>query len=110
MFLLVRSILFHVFELARPLPMFSMYLLIENSLEKEPRGFVTFYINERIPRVSDETRFSPNSRASFPFMKDSRLDQLSLSSRTRIRTEHTDDARDVSLRANRDEASDQNAK
>ncbi|CAF2424281.1 unnamed protein product [Rotaria sp. Silwood2] len=43
--------LFHVFELARPLPMFSMYLLIENSSDLEPKGFVTFYINERIPRV-----------------------------------------------------------
>ncbi|CAF3956753.1 unnamed protein product [Rotaria sp. Silwood2] len=43
--------LFHVFELARPLPMFSMYLLTENSSDLEPKGFVTFYINERIPRV-----------------------------------------------------------
>ena len=44
--------MFHVFETARPLPMFSMYMMIENSPDKEPKGFVTFYINERIPRVS----------------------------------------------------------
>ncbi|CAF0848460.1 unnamed protein product [Rotaria sp. Silwood1] len=48
---LKSSTLFHVFELARPLPIFSMYLLIENSSDREPKGFVTFYINERIPRV-----------------------------------------------------------
>jgi hypothetical protein len=29
-----------------------MYILIENSPDREPKGFVTFYINERIPRVS----------------------------------------------------------
>ncbi len=46
------SALFHVFELARPLPIFSMYMLIENSSDHEPKGFVTFYINERIPRVN----------------------------------------------------------
>ncbi len=46
------STLFHVFELARPLPIFSMYMLIENSPDREPKGFVTFYINERIPRVN----------------------------------------------------------
>lgn len=45
------STLFHVFETVRPLPMFSMYLLIENSSEREPKGYVTFYINERISRV-----------------------------------------------------------
>ena len=33
--------------------MFAMYLLIENSPDREPRGFVTFYINERIPRVNE---------------------------------------------------------
>jgi hypothetical protein len=44
--------MFHVFELARPLPIFSMYMLIENSSDREPKSFVTFYINERIPRVS----------------------------------------------------------
>jgi hypothetical protein len=44
--------MFHVFESARQLPMFSMYLLVENVPESEPKGFVTFYINERIPRVS----------------------------------------------------------
>ncbi|CAF3537670.1 unnamed protein product [Rotaria sordida] len=48
---LKSSTLFHVFELARPLPIFAMYLLIENSSDQEPKGFVTFYINERIPRV-----------------------------------------------------------
>jgi hypothetical protein len=52
LFLLFHSTLFHVFELARPLPIFSMYILIENSPDREPRGFVTFYINERIPRVN----------------------------------------------------------
>jgi hypothetical protein len=30
-----------------------MYLLIDNSSDREPKGFVTFYINERIPRVSE---------------------------------------------------------
>jgi hypothetical protein len=29
-----------------------MYMLIENSPDREPKGFVTFTINERIPRVS----------------------------------------------------------
>jgi hypothetical protein len=29
-----------------------MYLLVENTSEKEPQGFVTFTINERIPRVN----------------------------------------------------------
>ncbi|CAF1352289.1 unnamed protein product, partial [Didymodactylos carnosus] len=47
---LKSSILFHVFELSRPLPTFSMYALIPNTLE-EPKGFVTFYINERIARI-----------------------------------------------------------
>lgn len=44
--------MFHVFETVRPLPLFSMYLLVENSSEREPKGFVSFYINERIPRVN----------------------------------------------------------
>ncbi|CAF0970518.1 unnamed protein product [Adineta steineri] len=48
---LKSSTLYHVFELARPLPMFSMYLLTENSPEGEPKGFISFTINERIPRV-----------------------------------------------------------
>lgn len=51
------STLFHIFELARPLPMFSMYLMIDNSPDREPKGFVTFYLNERIPRVSQVFRF-----------------------------------------------------
>ncbi|CAF3181696.1 unnamed protein product [Rotaria socialis] len=45
------STLFHVFELTRPLPMFSMYMMIENAPDQEPKGFVTFYLNERIPRA-----------------------------------------------------------
>ncbi|CAF0727160.1 unnamed protein product [Rotaria sp. Silwood1] len=45
------STLFHVFELSRPLPVFSMYMMIENSPNTEPKGFVTFSINERIPRI-----------------------------------------------------------
>lgn len=49
---LFLSTLFHVFELARPLPIFSMYMLIDNSSDREPKGFVTFYINERVPRVN----------------------------------------------------------
>jgi hypothetical protein len=44
--------MFCVFEEARLLPIFSMYMIIENSSDREPKGFVTFYINERIPRVS----------------------------------------------------------
>ncbi|CAF0997148.1 unnamed protein product [Rotaria sordida] len=45
------STLFHVFELSRPLPVFSMYMIIENSPNTEPKGFVTFSLNERIPRI-----------------------------------------------------------
>ncbi|CAF0786537.1 unnamed protein product [Adineta ricciae] len=48
---LKSSTLYHVFELARPLPIFSMYLLVENSTDHEPKGFVNFTINERIPRI-----------------------------------------------------------
>ncbi|CAF2314792.1 unnamed protein product [Rotaria sp. Silwood2] len=45
------STLFHLFELSRQLPVFSMYMLVENSLDTEPKGFVTFSINERMSRI-----------------------------------------------------------
>lgn len=41
---------FHVFELMRPIPRFAMYALADPSMP-EPKGSVTFHINERINRV-----------------------------------------------------------
>ncbi|CAF2163704.1 unnamed protein product [Rotaria magnacalcarata] len=48
---LKTSKLFHIFDLTRPLPIFSMYTIIENSSQNEPKGYVTFSINERISRI-----------------------------------------------------------
>ncbi|CAF3460420.1 unnamed protein product [Rotaria socialis] len=45
------SKLFHVFDLSRSLPIFSMYTIVENSSQNEPKGYVTFSINERISRI-----------------------------------------------------------
>lgn len=42
---------YHVFDLTRPLATFSMYKMINISSIEEPRGYVTFLVNERIPRV-----------------------------------------------------------
>ncbi|CAD5110876.1 DgyrCDS241 [Dimorphilus gyrociliatus] len=42
---------FHVFELSRQLPKFSMYALITKTDLPEPAGHVTFKIHERINRI-----------------------------------------------------------
>ena len=41
---------FHVFELMRPIPRFAMYAIADPNMP-EPKGSVTFHINERINRV-----------------------------------------------------------
>jgi len=47
------SMQYHVFEMSRPLPRFSMYsLLDDNHGIPEPQGHVTFHVKERINRVS----------------------------------------------------------
>jgi hypothetical protein len=43
---------FHVIEQTRVLPAFSMFAKVELNEVEEPRGFVTFTINERTQRVS----------------------------------------------------------
>ncbi|XP_040266216.1 Bardet-Biedl syndrome 2 protein [Bufo bufo] len=45
------SIQFHVFELTRQLPRFSMYVLSNPATAPEPSSHVTFTINERVQRV-----------------------------------------------------------
>ncbi|XP_069822061.1 BBSome complex member BBS2 isoform X2 [Dendropsophus ebraccatus] len=45
------SVQFHVFELTRQLPRFSMYVLSDPSNTPEPSSHVTFTINERVQRV-----------------------------------------------------------
>lgn len=55
---LPRTEQFHVFELTRHLPRFSMYSLISPaaSLPQElPQNFVSFFISERIQRVSQQS-------------------------------------------------------
>lgn len=42
---------FHVFELTRQLPRFSMYALVTDDDDVMPTGSVTFQITERINRV-----------------------------------------------------------
>ncbi|XP_038609927.1 Bardet-Biedl syndrome 2 protein isoform X2 [Tachyglossus aculeatus] len=42
---------FHVFELMRQLPRFSMYTLSSTDSTREPLSFVNFTINERVQRV-----------------------------------------------------------
>lgn len=42
---------YHVFELTRQLPRFSMYLLVPFSAPEEPESYITFQIAERIQRV-----------------------------------------------------------
>lgn len=45
---------FHVFELTRQLPKFSMYsLVIYPEIEDIPKSFVKFRLVERVQRVSD---------------------------------------------------------
>ena len=43
---------FHVIEQTRVLPAFSMFAKVELNEVEEPKGFVTFTINERTQRVS----------------------------------------------------------
>lgn len=45
------SVQFHVFELTRQLPRFSMYVLSNPATVPEPSSHVTFTINERVQRV-----------------------------------------------------------
>ncbi|XP_063294308.1 Bardet-Biedl syndrome 2 protein isoform X1 [Pelobates fuscus] len=45
------SIQFHVFELTRQLPRFSMYVQSNTASAPEPSSFVTFTISERVQRV-----------------------------------------------------------
>jgi len=47
-----NALQYHVFDLTRPLVKFSMYKLVENSQVEEPKSYVTFMINERIPRIT----------------------------------------------------------
>ena len=47
------SVQYHVFEMSRPLPRFSMYSLLDASHGiPEPQSYVTFHIKERVNRVS----------------------------------------------------------
>eukprot|EP00062_Callorhinchus_milii_P018877 gi/632972814/ref/XP_007902846.1/ PREDICTED: Bardet-Biedl syndrome 2 protein [Callorhinchus milii] len=47
-----NSVQFHVFELTRQLPRFSMYaLLTASDTPLEPQGYVTFTVSDRIQRV-----------------------------------------------------------
>ena len=50
-FVFSSSAQFHVFELTRQLPRFSMYALVKENVP-EPKSSVTFQVNERINRVS----------------------------------------------------------
>ncbi|XP_060066741.1 Bardet-Biedl syndrome 2 protein homolog [Ylistrum balloti] len=45
------SIQFHVFELTRQLPRFSMYTPIKNNPEQEPKSSCVFTVNDRVARV-----------------------------------------------------------
>lgn len=45
-----QSIQFHVFEITRQLPRFSMYSLLENKTVTS-QGYVEFRINERLQRI-----------------------------------------------------------
>ncbi|MEE6499733.1 hypothetical protein FKM82_003571 [Ascaphus truei] len=45
------SVQFHVFELTRQLPRFSMYVLSNPASTPEPSSYVTFTISERVQRV-----------------------------------------------------------
>lgn len=48
----VNSDQFHVFELPRQLPRFSMYLLVPFNAPEDPLSYISFPISERIQRVS----------------------------------------------------------
>ena len=74
--------------MARPLPIFSMYLLVDSTPDREPKGFVTFYLSERIPRVNQIfLLLLPHSFLSL-YRLDARMDQSSFSTRTRICTKY----------------------
>uniref|UniRef100_A0A8C5PQR3 Bardet-Biedl syndrome 2 protein homolog n=1 Tax=Leptobrachium leishanense TaxID=445787 RepID=A0A8C5PQR3_9ANUR len=45
------SVQFHVFELTRQLPRFSMYVQCNTASTPEPQSYVTFTISERVQRV-----------------------------------------------------------
>ncbi|XP_075981126.1 BBSome complex member BBS2-like [Anticarsia gemmatalis] len=42
---------FHIFELTKQLPRFSMYLLVPNNLASKGNNYVTFRITERVQRI-----------------------------------------------------------
>jgi len=47
------SVQYHVFEMSRPLPRFSMYSLLDGDHGiAEPQSHVTFHVKERVNRVS----------------------------------------------------------
>lgn len=46
-----QSVQYHVIEQTRVLPTFSMFAKVSTNEIEEPKGFVTFTINERIQRV-----------------------------------------------------------
>ena len=52
----VCSVQYHVFEMSRPLPHFSMYSLLTSDqlagIAEPPQGHVTFHVKERVNRVS----------------------------------------------------------
>lgn len=45
------SVHFHVFELTRQLPRFSMYALTNEHTDDEPESYVKFFLNDRVQRV-----------------------------------------------------------
>ncbi|GFR02125.1 bardet-Biedl syndrome 2 protein homolog [Trichonephila clavata] len=45
------SVHFHVFELTRQLPRFSMYALTSEHSDEEPESYVKFFLNDRVQRV-----------------------------------------------------------
>lgn len=51
LFLLSFSVHFHVFELTRQLPRFSMYALTNEHTDDEPESYVKFFLNDRVQRV-----------------------------------------------------------
>lgn len=53
----LSSTQFHVFEITRQLPRFSMYDITGDSSATEPSGRVTFSINDRPQRVGCQSVF-----------------------------------------------------
>lgn len=68
---------YHVFELTRQLPRFSMYVLC-GSDQEEAKGTCTFQVNERVQRIvmwinqsfllQDDVQVDPNGSINFAFM------------------------------------------